>query len=426
MIYTQYIRDFVPGNALQIHRKGVNPGKPNPIVSAILQVISSDGHTLLNRRVEPLKSRGATVPDEGLILNTGMIEPFVVDFKFNLFANETHLLSGSPHYVIRLNTSTKDYNIETGLFVSNSPPVHVELLDAPVLSPPPPPLSPPPPLPPSPIPGDSDYYSPKSYSTYADSCQTVSGRAMLIIDGFLDAILGDYRQLYVHDEHARRMANDPTKLRLTYEYLNKFTTPEIFDGGNNPISFDLVDFDFRDGFFSVLSDDGAQDYFVTYTFNFFPETILRMYMQQTVLEMNFVGAGAGGGYITHYTSLEQTPPEWDGLIALGVAAKAWKRLATNGVLWRNWLIFDGDVGDGIVPPGGQAAMQAANDAAQFYQQMYDSYASATKFDKYIAFPTEIFEVFATTGWGRFGPFGTQNQFWGGKFRGLTINKTASY
>jgi len=192
------------------------------------------------------------------------------------------------------------------------------------------------------------------------------------------------------------------------------------------ISFDQVDFDFRNGNFAVLGDDGNQDYFCTYTFNFFPEPILRMFMEQTVLEINFVGAGAGGGYLTYYTTLEETPKTWDGLIALGAAAKAWKRLATNGVIWRNWLIFSGDVGEGVEAPGGAAAQAAANDASQYYQQMFDSYAAATKFDKYVALPTEYFEIFATTGFGMFGPFGTGNQLWSSKFRGLTVNKGFQY
>jgi hypothetical protein len=425
-VEVQHIKDFVPGNAFQIHRKIVNPGKPNPITSVILQIIDSFGRELLTREVKSYNPRDASVPDEGIVLNTGDEAPFVVDFKINLLSDETHILTENPHYVIRVNTVADLYNVETGLFVSGKIKGYVEPFCPPL--PPCDALLPPPPLSslPLPVPGDPGYSSDKAYSTYADSCVTVGGRASLIIDGFLDAILGDYRQLFVHDEHARRMANDPCKLRLTYEYLNHFTTPEIHDGYNNPIDFCDVDFDFRNGIFSVCSDDGNQDYFCTYTFNFFPEPILRMYMQQVVLIMNFVGAGAGGGYITNYTTLEETPATWDGLIALGAAAMAWKRLATNGVIWRNWLIFDGDVGDGITPPGGAAAQQAANDAAQYYQNMFDNYAAATKFDRYVIPPTEAWEIFATTGFGSYGMMGTGNQIWAGKFRGLTVNKSFTY
>ena len=451
-VEVQHIKDFVPGNALQIHRKMVNPGRPAPIISATLQILGSSGEELLSREVRGYKPQATSVPDEGLIFNSGDKEPFVVDFKINLFADETYLLSGNPHYNIRLNTANHPYNVETGLFVSGSYAVRVDPWNVDVWADsrsggstsPPPPFSPPlPPLPPPPvlplpIPGDPGYppsciepdpmpsCADHAYSTYADACVTVGGRASLIIDGFLDAILGDYRQLKVWDEHARRMANDPFKLRLTYEYINHFTTPEVYDGQNQLVDFSLVNFDFRNGWFSVFNDDGNQDYFCTYTFNFFPETILRMYMQQTVLNINFVGVGAGGGYLTYYTTLESTPASWDGLIALGAAALAWKRLATNGVLWRNFLIFDGDVGEGIEAPGGAAAMQAANDAATYYQGLFDSYAAATKFDRFVIPPTEIWEVFATTGFGSYGNIGTQNQVWGSKFRGLTINKAYQY
>jgi hypothetical protein len=427
-VEVQHIRGFVPGNAFQIHRKVMNPGKPAPVLSATLEIITSFGQPILKREVRSYRPQETSVPDEGLVINAGDKEPWVVDFKINLFADETHLLAGNPHYHIRLATATQLYNLETGLFVLGDLPAYVEPLypALPPYSPPLPPAPPSPPLSTLPGPGDPGYVSETAYSTYADAVVTVGGRAQLIIDGFLDAILGDFRQLFVHDEHARRNANDPTKLRLTYEYINHFTTPEVFDGQNNPIDFSEVDFDFRNGMFSVASDDGEKDYFCTYTFNFFPEPILRMYMQQTVLNINFVGVGAGGGYLTSYTTLEQTPPSWDGLIAIGAAALAWKRLATNGVIWRNWLIFDGDVGDGIQAPGGAAAQQAANDAATFYQGLFDNYAAATKFDRFVIPPTEIWEVFATTGFGSYGHIGTGNQVWGGKFRGLTINKSYQY
>ena len=428
MIDVQYIRGFTAGNALQIHRKISNPEKPEPVISATLYVVSSTSGVLLEKTVQAHLSRIDPPPDDGLILNPGNAEPFVVDFKINIFADETVHLLGTPDYIIKLSTISNVYEVETGKFLTDDP-VQLAMEAHPLVAllADPAPLPPPPVALPLPVPGDPRYISDTSYVTYSDACVTVGGRMALIIDGFLDSILGDYRQLRVHDEHGRRIATNPLKLRLTYEYLNKYTTPEIFDGNNEPISFDLVDFDFRNGIFSVAGDDGRQDYFCSYTFNFFPEKILRMFCEQTVLEMNFVGAGAGGGFITHYTALEETPKTWDGLIALGAAAKAWKRLATQTVLWRNWLIFEGDVGEGVTAPGGAAAQQAANDAAQFYQVMYDTYAAATKFEKYVALPTDTWLIFANTGFGSWGPMGPGNQVvTNSKFRGLTINKSYTF
>jgi hypothetical protein len=59
--------------------------------------------------------------------------------------------------------------------------------------------------------------------------------------------------------------------------------------------------------------------------------------------------------------------------------------------------------------------------------MYDNYAAGTKYEKYVALPTETWLLFANTGFGMVGPFGpgnmvTQNS----KFRGLTINKAYQY
>jgi hypothetical protein len=277
------------------------------------------------------------------------------------------------------------------------------------------------------LPGQSGYALTTSYTTYADACQTVTGRMAMIIDGFLDAILGNYRQLKVWDEHVRRRADNPLRLQLTYENINKFTPIEIFDGRNNPVSSSsLVGFDYRNGNFAIAGDDGHQDYFVTYTFNFFPESVLRMFIMQSVMELNFIGGGAGGGYLTHYKTLEETPETWDGLVVAGAAAKAWRRLATDLSLWRNWLIFDGDLGEGIQPPTGAVAQQQASEASQYYHTMFETYGASTKFDKFIAPPTIYHTIFATTGYGQFGPYVVGNQVTGGKFRGMVINRGWSY
>jgi hypothetical protein len=188
----------------------------------------------------------------------------------------------------------------------------------------------------------------------------------------------------------------------------------------------LADFDYRDGNFSVNGDDGNQDFFVTYTFNFFPESVLVMFVKQTILELNFVGVNGGAGYVTNYTDINELPETWLGLVALGVAAKAWKKLATDISIWRNWLIFDGDSGEGIQAPTGAAAQQVADNASTYYSQLFSELAASTKYEKFLAQPTIYYQIFATSGFGSWGPYVMGNRVVDGTFRGMVINKGWSY
>jgi hypothetical protein len=353
--------------------------------------------------------------------------PDVGQFAFDLTPQETQLIKTDAPYVYRIYSGKPGeagfVTLESGTMLS-SPPA--------------------PPSLPTPVPGDPDYSSPTSYTSYADSCQTVTGRTALVIDGYVDAMIGQFRQLKVWDEHARRRGDSPPRLQLTYEYINKYTPIEIFDGNNNPVVTSnlypypspgppsppvtpcLGDFDYRNGNFTINGDDGNQDYFVTYTFNLFPEAVLRMFVEQTVLEMNFIGVNGGAGFLTNYTSIESIPETWLGLVALGVVAKAYKKMAVDVSIWRNWLIFDGDYGEGIQGPGGSTVQQSANDAAQYYQSMFQEFTSGTKYEKYIIGPSEYYYIFSTTGYGSFGPYVMGNKVTDGKFRGLVINKGWSY
>jgi hypothetical protein len=148
-VETQYISDFIPGRPFQIHRQVMNPVKPIPILFVVLEIMDSFGKLLLRREVKKHKVGTTPVPEEGSILNVGNKAPWMVDFIINLFADETPILAENPHYIIRLNTATKPYNVETGLFTYTNPhsytnpTAYTDTTDSvgPLLSPPPPPYS---------------------------------------------------------------------------------------------------------------------------------------------------------------------------------------------------------------------------------------------------------------------------------------------
>jgi hypothetical protein len=463
------ITGFRAGDPLRIQRRVGRTRADLAKESLVFLRILKGNQVVLTKQTQFTEDK----PEYKALPGSNIVNPQIKSFFFDLTPRETSLLEKDQAYSYHISSGSGTplvQSLESGLLQVGN-----------LSSPPTPPGSPPPPPPPIPplvLPGSPGYSSETAYTSYANACETVTGRTALVIDGFVDAIIGAYRQLKVWDEHARRRADNPTRLQLTYEYINKFTPIEIYDSNNNPVTtsvthpFDpivypgpttsvpgrlllkdpslllsppisppvsppvsppspslpvmaLADFDYRNGNFSINGDDGNQDFFVTYTFDFFPENMLVMFVNQTVYELNFIGAGPGT-YVTNYTSIESIPETWLGLVALGVAAKAWKRLATDIPIWRNFLIFDGDTGDGIQAPTGAMAQQTADSASQYYQQMYETFASGTKYEKFLAQPTTYYQIFASSGYGSFGPMVNGNRVVDGNFRGLVINKGTSY
>lgn len=237
----------------------------------------------------------------------------------------------------------------------------------------------------------------------ADPANTGSSRVDKLIDDMLDANLAEFRQLMVWDEHASRTGDNPMVFRITYRPLNTSFTPEVYDGQNNRVAANDVTFYMDEGTFSVSSDDGNQDYFVTYRFNYFPAEVLESFLKLSLMEIN--ATATANTYVTSYDAIDSAPAYFDGPLVLGAIAKAYKRLAMDTLLWKNYLIW----------PDGKNAQQMATEAANFFNQLYTELRTGTKFGKFIAKPSEYYALFRVSG------FGGINQF-AGKFRGLALNQ----
>lgn len=243
-------------------------------------------------------------------------------------------------------------------------------------------------------------------ATHAQAIE-VSPRVDTILNKYLDTIIHDFRQIRVWDEHARRSAGDPFLLRLSYRHLNLAFYPEVFDGQNNPVPPKQYAINFIEGNLRIAGDLGFTDYFVTYEFNLFPAEELQALLNLTLQEVNV--AGEAGDYLTSYSTVEETPLYWDAPLTLGTAAKAFKRLATDSLLWANYLIW-------ADPNNGP---QLAQEASQYYQELFSTSAARTKKAHYIALPTAAFTAFESTGFGNFGILA-------GKFRELRLNTVNSF
>lgn len=183
------ITGFRAGDPLRIQRR-VGWTRADSVSQALVDLKVHQGNRVIFSKQVPFREdtpEFRSLPGAGIRTNQ-----MVKSFHFDLSPRETSQLQVDQPYsysIISGSGTPQAQQIETGFLVaaSSSPP------------PPPPPGPPPPPA----FPGSPDYALPTAWTSYADRCVTVTGRYALLIDGWLDAILGAYRQLKVWDEHAR-------------------------------------------------------------------------------------------------------------------------------------------------------------------------------------------------------------------------------
>lgn len=235
----------------------------------------------------------------------------------------------------------------------------------------------------------------------------LSDRVKKLIDVYLDSILNDFRQLRVWDELLRRSANDPKLLMATYRDWNRTFTPQVFDSNNDPIHPDRLIVDYKRGEISIKDDPGYETYFVTYEFNLFTDEHLLPLLELTLQEIN--ASSEPGTHVSDYPDIDSAPPNWDAPLVFGAASKAFRRIASDNAIWKNYLIWQ----------SGEQGSQLASDAASYYQSQFDTMKLGVKRARYIGKATLAYDVFRTIGFGQVSPYS-------GRFRGLRINRITSY
>ena len=218
-------------------------------------------------------------------------------------------------------------------------------------------------------------------STNADGIgSTYSDRVKNLIDTYLDNVLHDFRQVRVWDEHARRSGDDGKTLMLTYQNWNSAFVPQVFDGNNNQVVSSKVKVDYRKGLVTVDDDTGYNDYFITYEFDLFPPKDLLAFLNISLQEIN--ATAEQNTHLNNYTSIDGTPQFWDAPLVYGASAKAFKRLSTDGIFWKNFLI----------PQDGVAGQQLAADACEYYTAQFDDLRHSVKRGKYLATPSSSYSL----------------------------------
>lgn len=366
------IRNFVAGDDHEIKRRVTGLATGETVSAAEFEVKENVSD------VTPTFSKSITVTD---VPGTGQIEDngattLIAVLRFDLESADTTLLTAGTlfYYSIQVTIGAETKTIETGRIIASEE--FTDTLET-------------------------------ADTTTAPKSLLYPTRTANLIDGPLDAILHDFRQLKVWDEHVRRAGDDPLRLVSTFRNWNPTVPIEVIDGNNIEVSPANLLINYQGGTLVVTTDDGDQDYFVTYTFNMFPEIDFYNFLYISLHEIN--SSAEVGTYLTGYATIEATPQHWDGPLVMGAIAKAFNRLATDGTLWKNWLVWQ----------EGNNGQQIAAQAAQYYQNSFDSLRNSVKRGHYLAGPTSTFDIFRNTGFGFAGPYS-------GKFRGLQVNRMAIY
>lgn len=221
--------------------------------------------------------------------------------------------------------------------------------------------------------------------TSANPSTSYGERTDRIINSYLDSILHDFRQLRVWEEHLRRSGDDGLTLRATYQNWNESAAPELYTGLNDQVLSANFTVNFEAGTLTVNGDSGVDDYFATYEFNLFPANDLKNLIDLSLQEIN--ATVETGGHLTSYTDVDQAPEYYDAAITMGVAAKAFQRLARESNLWKNNLIW----------VDGQSAQGAVSTMATDFQRQFEALKVGVKKGRFLAKPGTLFNSFRGKG-----------------------------
>lgn len=295
------INDIVVGSAYQINRRitGVPATAYVDEVTLIVKASEAtlDADALITLVIDVIEST------QGRIIDNGSTSG-VAAFHLDLASTDTDNLEIKKEYYYRIDinsTYNGIYALEEGIIYTKEEPTD-DILD-----------------------NSGSNSVPASYGS----------RIQNLVDGKLDAVLKGFRSLRVWDEHARRSSSDSKNLLLTYKNWNNNFQPMVVDGNNNPVQMSVVQIDYDAGSLVVTTDDGNQDYFVTYEFNLFPYpdliSSLEVALQEILIRLHPSVSRSG--------TLQTCPLEWDSILVNRVASKAFLRLSLDSSLWVNALIW---------------------------------------------------------------------------------------
>jgi len=245
--------------------------------------------------------------------------------------------------------------------------------------------------------------------TSADAAQTGSAKANGLIDGPIDAILHNFRQLPLWDEHVRRGPGGD--FYVSYKPINTDGYFEVYDAYNNLIDPSNYTVTPAAGKITIATDDTASgDYFISYEANLFPASDLYQLMIATMYEINGI-VPDGGHQVTSYNGIDEVPATFDGALVAGTVTKAFGRLLSDSGLWLDSYIW----------ADAEAGKSQAQSQIDWYKDLFIRLAEGAKRQAALALPTPAYTAFSSFGLGFYGPNGLT-----GKWRGMRVNRISSY
>lgn len=170
--------------------------------------------------------------------------------------------------------------------------------------------------------------------TYIPVANTGSTRKNTIMDGMISLRLEQFRQLKVHGEQINYGEN--ALQSIWYPWLADAPISAERNSlivGEDPQAGTLSVIDAKFGKFNVSPAlQRGETLYITYLFDYFPDTVVSALIDISVDIINAVEPG------TNY-HLEGAPEKWNGAIAEQVYVLALEKLIFDDLLWKSRLVF---------------------------------------------------------------------------------------
>ena len=252
--------------------------------------------------------------------------------------------------------------------------------------------------------------------TYLNTSTDKNERIVYLIDYLLNPAIESFRQIMINYESGTFVGNK--KFRFTYQNWNEYFEPEVFlNNGSSILNNNNYQIDKVNGTITVDFDAVENDSLMaTYSFDYFPERILKGFILRTIGIINTAGQGSA----TDYT-IDNAPTSWDGVISDLVVAMCMEKLLLDYDLWKGRLIFAAGADQTLDGNGGDSARSLETIKRNCEERAYKTIDNPSFKAPYtVSTPTKYYYRSLMLGSGpRVSPHGYGDY---GKMRGIVINK----
>lgn len=169
--------------------------------------------------------------------------------------------------------------------------------------------------------------------THVRTGQSESQRVNCIVDKLVDPTILEFRQIVIYHEAGTRVSQGVWK--FSYQNWNDTFGLQVFMD-NNPVQMDQSMFS-TDYQFGVITVPGATDQdsiLCTYCFDYFNPYVMEGFVEKAIGYINVAAIGP-----LTYFGLNDSPINWDSIIAELVIVYCMEKLIADYDLWKGKLVF---------------------------------------------------------------------------------------